>query len=116
MGERIRYQSCNTEPCNPPIGDIREKQCSDFNGQTGQNKIKNVDPNVVWVPYHTRSKLLSLAKNNSNLKHYLCCTFFSLCVRPCGRVQVTLCRQKLRQLLPVEGASIGWHAVFARFL
>ena len=55
VGERIRYQSCATQPCDPPVGDIREQQCAAF---TGKQVIKGVDAAVRWVPFHTRSEFL----------------------------------------------------------
>ena len=51
LGDRVQYKSCNPEPCDR---DFRAEQCAKFNGQNFN--IDNVDRNVIWLPYHTRSR------------------------------------------------------------
>ncbi|XP_077545938.1 ADAM metallopeptidase with thrombospondin type 1 motif A isoform X1 [Haemaphysalis longicornis] len=51
IGERIKYRSCNTQPC--PIGsmDFREQQCSTFNGKTFN--FPDVPYNPKWTAHHS---------------------------------------------------------------
>ncbi|KAH7974909.1 hypothetical protein HPB49_021379 [Dermacentor silvarum] len=50
-GERVKYRSCNTQPC--PLGsmDFREQQCSAFNGK--MFNFPDVPYNPKWTAHHS---------------------------------------------------------------
>lgn len=48
VGQRIRYESCNTDPCPTSDIDFRDKQCASFNGNSLD--IEGIPSNVRWVP------------------------------------------------------------------
>ncbi|XP_075524817.1 ADAM metallopeptidase with thrombospondin type 1 motif A isoform X1 [Dermacentor variabilis] len=50
-GQRVKYRSCNTQPC--PLGsmDFREQQCSAFNGKTFN--FPDVPYNPKWTAHHS---------------------------------------------------------------
>lgn len=56
IGNRMKFKSCNTEPCLKQIRDFREEQCSQFDGK--HFNINGLPPNVRWVPKYSGSKCL----------------------------------------------------------
>lgn len=64
VGRRMKFRSCNSEPCSKQKKDFREEQCAAFDGR--HFNINGLPPNVRWVPKYSGSKsrrrfLLSLA-------------------------------------------------------
>lgn len=51
VGHRVKYRSCNTQPCIDRESDDRFRQCSAFNGQN--IGIDGITPNTIWKP-HTK--------------------------------------------------------------
>ncbi|KAM7295476.1 putative thrombospondin-like protein [Ixodes scapularis] len=51
VGERVRYRSCNTEPCPAGSMDFREEQCSAFNGKTFN--FPDVPLNAKWTAHYS---------------------------------------------------------------
>ncbi|XP_077132057.1 A disintegrin and metalloproteinase with thrombospondin motifs 9 isoform X1 [Ranitomeya variabilis] len=51
VGRRMKFKSCNTEPCSKQKKDFREEQCSDFDGK--HFNINGLPPNVRWVPKYS---------------------------------------------------------------
>ncbi|XP_035886888.1 A disintegrin and metalloproteinase with thrombospondin motifs 9 isoform X5 [Phyllostomus discolor] len=51
IGNRMKFKSCNTEPCLKQIRDFREEQCSQFDGK--HFNINGLPPNVRWVPKYS---------------------------------------------------------------
>lgn len=47
-GSKIRYESCNTQPCSPDAVDFREIQCAEFNGDS--KGLQGLPSDVKWVP------------------------------------------------------------------
>lgn len=45
IGERIRYEICNQQPCDPDELSFRAQQCAKYNDDIYRNKKYN------WVPY-----------------------------------------------------------------
>lgn len=54
VGRRMKFRSCNTEPCPQGGRDFREEQCSVFNGR--HFNINGLPPTVRWVPKYSGSK------------------------------------------------------------
>ncbi|XP_071745117.1 A disintegrin and metalloproteinase with thrombospondin motifs 9 isoform X2 [Lepeophtheirus salmonis] len=56
VGDRVRYESCNTKECDPwsDIVDFRTKQCQVFNGNNFD--IEGVPKDVKWVPKYSGIK------------------------------------------------------------
>ena len=50
LGDRVRYQSCNTVPC-PAHTDFRLEQCAAHN--TRQHNIPDLPAAVTWIPKYT---------------------------------------------------------------
>ncbi|XP_061825570.2 A disintegrin and metalloproteinase with thrombospondin motifs 20 [Nerophis lumbriciformis] len=51
VGRRMKFRSCNTEPCPRGSKDFREEQCSQFDGK--HFNINGLPPNVRWVPKYS---------------------------------------------------------------
>ncbi|XP_072277315.1 A disintegrin and metalloproteinase with thrombospondin motifs 9 [Pyxicephalus adspersus] len=51
VGRRMKFKSCNTEPCTKQKRDFREEQCADFDGK--HFNINGLPPNVRWVPKYS---------------------------------------------------------------
>ncbi|XP_069759188.1 A disintegrin and metalloproteinase with thrombospondin motifs 20-like isoform X2 [Narcine bancroftii] len=51
IGRRMKFQSCNTEPCAKGSKDFREQQCSEFNGK--HFNINGLPQNVHWLPKYS---------------------------------------------------------------
>eukprot|EP00066_Takifugu_rubripes_P016653 XP_011605919.1 PREDICTED: A disintegrin and metalloproteinase with thrombospondin motifs 20 [Takifugu rubripes] len=48
VGRRMKFRSCNTEPCPRGRKDFREEQCSQFDGK--HFNINGLPPSVRWIP------------------------------------------------------------------
>ncbi|XP_060766580.1 A disintegrin and metalloproteinase with thrombospondin motifs 9-like isoform X3 [Neoarius graeffei] len=51
VGRRMKFRSCNSEPCSKLQRDFREEQCSAFDGR--HFNINSLPPNVRWVPKYS---------------------------------------------------------------
>ncbi|XP_062858960.1 A disintegrin and metalloproteinase with thrombospondin motifs 20-like [Trichomycterus rosablanca] len=51
VGRRMKFRSCNTEPCPRGPKDFREEQCSQFDGK--HFNINGLTPTVRWVPKYS---------------------------------------------------------------
>ncbi|KAI1882299.1 hypothetical protein AGOR_G00249250 [Albula goreensis] len=51
VGRRMKFRSCNTEPCPRGQKDFREEQCSHFDGR--HFNINGLSPSVRWVPKYS---------------------------------------------------------------
>uniref|UniRef100_A0A3Q3JML9 Peptidase M12B domain-containing protein n=1 Tax=Monopterus albus TaxID=43700 RepID=A0A3Q3JML9_MONAL len=51
VGRRMKFRSCNTEPCPRGRKDFREEQCSQFDGK--HFNINGLPPTVRWVPKYS---------------------------------------------------------------
>uniref|UniRef100_A0A8D0L7W9 ADAM metallopeptidase with thrombospondin type 1 motif 9 n=1 Tax=Sphenodon punctatus TaxID=8508 RepID=A0A8D0L7W9_SPHPU len=51
VGRRMKFKSCNTEPCSKQKKDFREEQCAVFDGK--HFNINGLPPNVRWVPKYS---------------------------------------------------------------
>uniref|UniRef100_A0A3Q2FEI2 ADAM metallopeptidase with thrombospondin type 1 motif 20 n=1 Tax=Cyprinodon variegatus TaxID=28743 RepID=A0A3Q2FEI2_CYPVA len=51
VGRRMKFRSCNTEPCPRGKKDFREEQCSQFDGK--HFNINGLPPSVRWVPKYS---------------------------------------------------------------
>ncbi|KAG7454736.1 hypothetical protein MATL_G00262940 [Megalops atlanticus] len=51
VGRRMKFRSCNTEPCPRGQRDFREEQCSQFDGR--HFNINGLPPTVRWVPKYS---------------------------------------------------------------
>ncbi|XP_047238951.1 A disintegrin and metalloproteinase with thrombospondin motifs 20-like [Girardinichthys multiradiatus] len=51
VGRRMKFRSCNTEPCPRGRKDFREEQCSQFDGK--HFNINGLPPSVRWVPKYS---------------------------------------------------------------
>lgn len=58
MGRRMKFRSCNTEPCPRGRKDFREEQCSQFDGK--HFNINGLPPSVRWIPKYIGSEYHSL--------------------------------------------------------
>lgn len=56
VGRRMKFKSCNTEPCSKLKKDFRDEQCADFDGK--HFNINGLPTNVRWVPKYSGSKWL----------------------------------------------------------
>lgn len=54
VGRRMKFKSCNTEPCLKQKRDFREEQCAHFDGK--HFNINGLLPSVRWVPKYSGSK------------------------------------------------------------
>lgn len=54
VGRRMKFKSCNTEPCMKQKRDFREEQCAHFDGK--HFNINGLLPSVRWVPKYSGSK------------------------------------------------------------
>lgn len=54
VGRRMKFKSCNTEPCLNQKRDFREEQCAHFDGK--HFNINGLLPSVRWVPKYSGSK------------------------------------------------------------
>lgn len=57
MGRRMKFRSCNTEPCPRGRKDFREEQCSQFDGK--HFNINGLPPSVRWIPKYIGSEYRS---------------------------------------------------------
>lgn len=60
VGRRMKFRSCNSEPCSKQKKDFREEQCAAFDGR--HFNINGLPPNVRWVPKYSGSKGLGFFK------------------------------------------------------
>uniref|UniRef100_A0A8C5W4B4 GON domain-containing protein n=1 Tax=Microcebus murinus TaxID=30608 RepID=A0A8C5W4B4_MICMU len=51
VGRRMKFKSCNTEPCLKQKRDFREEQCAHFDGK--HFNINGLLPSVRWVPKYS---------------------------------------------------------------
>ncbi|MGH0168830.1 UNVERIFIED_CONTAM: hypothetical protein FKN15_012499 [Acipenser sinensis] len=51
VGRRMKFRSCNTEPCPKGQKDFREEQCSEFDGK--HFNINGLPPTVRWIPKYS---------------------------------------------------------------
>uniref|UniRef100_A0A6Q2YUB0 Peptidase M12B domain-containing protein n=1 Tax=Esox lucius TaxID=8010 RepID=A0A6Q2YUB0_ESOLU len=51
VGRRMKFRSCNSEPCSKQKKDFREEQCAAFDGR--HFNINSLPPNVRWVPKYS---------------------------------------------------------------
>ncbi|KAI4905651.1 hypothetical protein NFI96_011351 [Prochilodus magdalenae] len=51
VGRRMKFRSCNTDPCPRGWKDFREEQCSQFDGK--HFNINGLPPTVRWVPKYS---------------------------------------------------------------
>ncbi|XP_030629632.1 A disintegrin and metalloproteinase with thrombospondin motifs 20 [Chanos chanos] len=51
VGRRMKFRSCNTEPCPRGRRDFREEQCAHFDGK--HFNINGLPPTVRWVPKYS---------------------------------------------------------------
>ncbi|XP_032893735.1 A disintegrin and metalloproteinase with thrombospondin motifs 20 isoform X2 [Amblyraja radiata] len=51
VGRRMKFRSCNTEPCAKGRKDFREEQCSEFDGK--HFNINGLPANVRWLPKYS---------------------------------------------------------------
>lgn len=56
VGRRMKFKSCNTEPCSKLKKDFRDEQCAEFDGK--HFNINGLPTNVRWVPKYSGSKCL----------------------------------------------------------
>lgn len=54
VGRRMKFRSCNTEPCPRGRKDFREEQCSQFDGK--HFNINGLPPSVRWIPKYIGSE------------------------------------------------------------
>lgn len=54
VGRRMKFKSCNTEPCLKQKRDFRDEQCAQFDGK--HFNINGLLPTVRWVPKYSGSK------------------------------------------------------------
>uniref|UniRef100_A0A4W4GDV2 Peptidase M12B domain-containing protein n=1 Tax=Electrophorus electricus TaxID=8005 RepID=A0A4W4GDV2_ELEEL len=51
VGRRLKFRSCNSEPCSKQKRDFREEQCASFDGR--HFNINGLPPNVRWLPKYS---------------------------------------------------------------
>ncbi|XP_060095443.1 A disintegrin and metalloproteinase with thrombospondin motifs 9 isoform X1 [Heteronotia binoei] len=51
VGRRMKFKSCNTDPCSKQKKDFRDEQCAVFDGK--HFNINGLPPNVRWVPKYS---------------------------------------------------------------
>ncbi|RXM91304.1 A disintegrin and metalloproteinase with thrombospondin motifs 9 [Acipenser ruthenus] len=54
LGRRMKFRSCNSDPCSKLKKDFREEQCEAFDGK--HFNINGLPPNVRWVPKYSGRK------------------------------------------------------------
>ncbi|XP_044531659.1 A disintegrin and metalloproteinase with thrombospondin motifs 9 [Gracilinanus agilis] len=95
-GRRMKFKSCNTEPCPHQRRDFRDEQCAHFDGK--HFNINGLLPNVRWVPKYSgilmkdRCKLFCRVAGNT--------AYYQLRDRvvdgtPCGQDTNDICVQGL---------------------
>ncbi|KAF3829001.1 hypothetical protein GH733_003265 [Mirounga leonina] len=96
VGRRMKFKSCNTEPCLKQKRDFRDEQCAHFDGK--HFNINGLLPNVRWVPKYSgilmkdRCKLFCRVAGNT--------AYYQLRDRvvdgtPCGQDTSDICVQGL---------------------
>ncbi|KAL1790423.1 A disintegrin and metalloproteinase with thrombospondin motifs 9 isoform X1 [Sigmodon hispidus] len=96
IGRRMKFKSCNTEPCLKQKRDFREEQCAHFDGK--HFNINGLLPSVRWVPKYSgilmkdRCKLFCRVAGNT--------AYYQLRDRvidgtPCGQDTNDICVQGL---------------------
>lgn len=63
VGRRMKFRSCNTEPCPRGRKDFREEQCSQFDGK--HFNINGLPPTVRWVPKYSGSEYTTVTQSMS---------------------------------------------------
>lgn len=101
VGQRIRYESCNTQACPPGEADFREQQCSAFNGNSFD--LGGLPDDVRWVPKYGGECVVYLNRFSTRSDDRL---YYSLSHR---RVQTVLSRHQLQSLLSGVRPSDRWH-------
>lgn len=76
MGRRMKFKSCNTEPCSKLKKDFRDEQCAVFDGK--HFNINGLPPNVRWVPKYSGSKYISKATRCENSRGICLFVYFDL--------------------------------------
>lgn len=56
VGRRMKFKSCNAEPCPKQKQGFRDEQCAHFDGK--HFNINGLLPNVRWVPKYSGSKCI----------------------------------------------------------
>ncbi|KAM9593052.1 A disintegrin and metalloproteinase with thrombospondin motifs 9 isoform 1-T1 [Trichechus inunguis] len=96
VGRRMKFKSCNTEPCLKQKRDFRDEQCARFDGK--HFNINGLPPSVRWVPKYSgilmkdRCKLFCRVAGNT--------AYYQLQDRvvdgtPCGQDTNDICVQGL---------------------
>lgn len=70
VGRRMKFRSCNTEPCPRGRKDFREEQCSQFDGK--HFNINGLPPTVRWVPKYSGSEYTDVIPKTCNLNVLRC--------------------------------------------
>lgn len=86
VGRRMKFRSCNSEPCSKQKRDFREEQCASFDGR--HFNINGLPPNVRWVPKYSGSEWFTaeqlkftrpgcqMQQNESHNNYVLYCAFY----------------------------------------
>lgn len=85
VGRRMKFRSCNTEPCPRGRKDFREEQCSHFDGK--HFNINGLPPTVRWVPKYSGSEytdilLKRVTMSSFQEETYSCSAKFTIFVIP----------------------------------
>lgn len=62
VGRRMKFRSCNSEPCSEQKRDFREEQCAVFDGR--HFNINGLPPNVRWVPKYSGGESCAILPRN----------------------------------------------------
>lgn len=117
MGRRMKFKSCNTEPCSKLKKDFRDEQCADFDGK--HFNINGLPTNVRWVPKYSGSKwrgpgsFLRVAHRDDG-KLVMFSWSSSLPSPDEGSVQAVLPRGGEHSVLPAAGPRHRRHALWPR--
>lgn len=117
VGRRMKFRSCNSEPCSKQKKDFREEQCAAFDGR--HFNINGLPPNVRWVPKYSGSKnpFFCLANASCSLffvnlvllahsRHDASLTLTSICIK-CVSLSLFLRQSWWRTGV---SCSAGWQA------
>lgn len=77
MGRRMKFRSCNTEPCPRGRRDFREEQCSQFDGK--HFNINGLPPSVRWIPKYIGSEYRGLTAHEEDGLYRSCITGLARC-------------------------------------
>lgn len=102
-GRRMKFRSCNAEPCLKQKRDFREEQCAQFDGK--HFNINGILPTVRWVPKYSGSECVVVRVPRvipaRGALHSLCVSFsFAK-----GSVQAVLQGGNEHSLLPAQRPS-----------